>query len=65
VLASICFALKDIQTGFSDSFWNTFSRQLETNSQNFKEENKELVETAVRDNRNLQQLRNVYKAKDL
>jgi hypothetical protein len=29
------------------------------------EENKELVETAVRDNRNLQQLRQVFKVKDL
>jgi len=65
VLASICFAIKDVSSGFSDTFWNKLNNLLESNSQNFKEENKELVQTAVRDNRNLNTLRSVFQVKDL
>ncbi len=63
-LASICFALKDTKKGLSNDFWAKSRILLEKNKDQFDDQNKELVEFAVRDNPNLKQLEKHFKPKD-
>ncbi|TNV82727.1 hypothetical protein FGO68_gene13221 [Halteria grandinella] len=65
-LASLCFALKD-QPNLSPQFWSLFRRHLESNKEKIlaDENNKEIVEVAVRDNKNLSQLQQVFPSQSM
>jgi len=57
--------LKDNASSLSPQFWNLLSKGLAAQKESFSPEDKNLVETAVRDNPNLASLKSHFKAQDL
>ena len=64
-VASICFALKDSQGSWlSNAFWEELCLQIEKHRKHLVEQNRELVELAIRDNTKLRSLEKFFKAKE-
>ena len=53
-ISGICFALKDNQENLSEEFWNRMKQAIKEAVADFDEQNRELVQMAIKDNKNLQ-----------